>query len=158
MADFAGTVEETLGDMKRGIDNILHKHAYTEKKPHVVLDWNNFWDSRVDTVEEIAHNVDPFSLPPKQTTSQKSSKQTLPIRIDDGIRKVDVVTHSQFKASQRKKALGVVGSQLPDDQLEELKQGDFVIVQRTSEHSPWYAHPLIIGEIHKDISLSLIHI
>ena len=116
LADFAGTVEETLGDMKQGIDNILHKHAYAEKKPHVVLDWNNFWDSRVDTVEEIAHNVDPlnFSLPPKQTTSQKSSKQTLPIRIDDGIRKVDVVTHSQFKASQCKKAHGV-GSQLPDD-------------------------------------------
>ena len=103
-------------------------------------------------MEEIAHNIEPFSLPPKQTTSQKSSKQTLPIRIDDGIRKVDVVTHSQFKASQRKKALGVVGSQLPDDQLEELKQGDFVIVQLTPEHSPWYTHPFVIGEIHKDIS------
>ena len=150
LAPFAGTVQETLGDQKCGVENIIRKMNYKETKPDIVRDWEEFWASRVDYVEDVV-DVQAFQMPKLQNCQRKSKKQNLDIHIDDGVRKVDVVTFSSFKSNQRNKALHAVDAQ-NQEQLDELQQGNFVLVQLTPEQSPWYTHPFVIGKINKSVS------
>lgn len=151
LADFAGSVDESLGDQKNGINNILAKLEFAEKKPVIVQQWKDFWESRKDAVDLIDEPA-PFLLPPPQTHSPKTSVQQLPIQIDDGVRKVDIVTYAQFTESRRKKAIRTVGSQIPEDQLDELQQGAFLVINLVPDNSPWYQHPFLIGQLINDVS------
>jgi hypothetical protein len=151
LAAFAGSVEQSLGDQKRGIFATSQKLEWEQKKPQIYKEWVDFWASRVDTVDQVPNRV-PFMLPTSQVGPQKAAKKAMVLDIDDGVRAVDVVNFSGFKPGQRNRVLRKIAAEIPDEQLDELQQGMFVVIALKPESSPWYPHDFIIGEITKSVA------
>ena len=78
--------------------------------------------------------------------------------IDNGVRDVDVVTHSNFTPSMRRKANLVAESQvLAANRFDELKQGSFVVVNvkpmdKDGKDLEWYPWQYVIAEVDIDVS------
>jgi hypothetical protein len=74
--------------------------------------------------------------------------------VDTGVRDVDVVTHSQFTSSSRRKQIKI--SQQEDrcklGELDPLKKGDFVLLQVAVSNCPTYPFQFVIAQVVGDIS------
>jgi hypothetical protein len=152
LAAYGGSVSETLGEQKLGVLSILSKLEFSEKKPKICDDWKEFWDSRVDTVAEVL-DVQCFKLPSAQSSFVAVAKKVPIVEVDSGFRTVDVVNYSAFKNTKRSKVMKKIASDIPTDDLDELQQGMFVVVQLVPDpqSSPWYSHKFVIAEIHKSV-------
>ena len=71
LAEFSGTVNESLGDQKAGVQSILKKLNYAELKPDVCENWEEFWASRVDSVHQV-EGVEPFLCCPCNRTGPQN--------------------------------------------------------------------------------------
>lgn len=151
LAEFKGTFEETLADQKAGVEAVLRKLDFHENYPAENQQWQQFWESIPTTILSIPkEELVPFSIPKQQLTASKTPKSTLALHIDDGVRPVDVVTHSQMQSSQRKRKYKVLEGL--EEGMDALKQGDFLVVDLVPDHSPWYTLPFLLAEIDADIS------
>ena len=102
----------------------------------------------------MARTIQPFKMPKARSEaiiSQVTRNVLLPI--DNGIRDVDVVTHSNFTPTMRRKANLLAESQiLAANSLDELKQGFFVVVNvkpmdKDGNDLQWYPWQYVIAEI-----------
>jgi hypothetical protein len=151
LAEFKGTFEETLADQKAGVQAILRKLDFQENYPEENQQWQQFWESIPMTISCIPkEEVVPFSVPKQQLTASKPPKNTLSLHEDDGVRPVDVVTHSEMQPTQRKRKCKVLEGL--EERMDALKQGDFLVVDLVPDHSPWYTLPFLLAEIDADIS------
>ena len=74
-------------------------------------------------------DIKPFKLPQINLTSANKQRAVVPLRIDDSIRNVDVVTSLAFKTGKCKRAVKEVESQaLAGKRMDKLNQGMFVVV------------------------------
>jgi hypothetical protein len=145
LAEFKGTFEETLADQKAGVQAILRKLDFQENYPEENQQWQQFWESIPMTISCIPkEEVVPFSVPKQQLTASKPPKNTLSLHVDDGVRPVDVVTHSQMQPTQRKRKCKVLEGL--EERMDALKQGDFLVVDLVPDHSPWYTLPFHLAE------------
>jgi len=97
--------------------------------------------------------VQPFQLPPPQPDLAVSSKRFYPKEIDNGVRDVPVVTFSGFSKSEQSSLEKNIANNLPEDNLEKLCKGQFVVINMTPKTSPWYTLNFVLAEIIEDVSL-----
>jgi hypothetical protein len=150
-APFKGSVEETLGEQKKGVESILRKLAYDQEYPKQSQHWQNFWNAVPHDIDSLCVTQLPlFGIPNQQLAPAKAPKKPIVLRIDDGIRAVEPVQHSNFKASCRKRKVRDLEASI--ERVDPLKQGEIVVVNLVPEKSSWYTLPFVIAEIEKDIS------
>jgi hypothetical protein len=151
LAPFKGSVEDTLGEQKKGVQSIIRKLDFAEHYPSEALYWETFWNQMPEDIESIpvAHLV-PFNIPHQQLTPAKPAKTPLSLRLDDGVRPVEPVQHSNFTASTRKRKEREIEATI--ERVDPLKQGDFIVLNLVPDMSPWYTLPFVFAEIEKDIS------
>ena len=151
LAPFKGSVEETLGEQKKGVDSILRKLEFDQEYPAQSKNWQNFWNAIPNDIESLPIAQLPhFSVPNQQLEPLKAPQKPFSLHIDDGVRAVEPVQHSNFKASHRKRKMRDFESSI--ERVDPLKQGEIVVVNLVPQESPWYTLPFVIAEIEKDIS------
>ena len=151
LAPFKGTIDETLGEQRKGVESIIKKLDFDQLYPSQAEHWQYFWNSIPTHIDSISvdHQI-PFCIPKQSYTVPKPPKKPLSLCIDDGVRAVEPVQHSNFKAGCRKRKLRDFEASV--QRMDSLKQGDMVVVNMVPEHSEWYNLPFVIAEIEKDIS------
>ena len=100
LAEFAGTVDETLGDQKAGVNAMLAKINFSRNFPAAVEEWNLVRASRCDRVGEHP-GVLRFELPQQCSSLSGPVKIAMSLHINDGLRDVDIIPFSDFKGGQR---------------------------------------------------------
>jgi hypothetical protein len=119
------------------------------------MEW---WDDFLANIPNSVENVQPFWLPDSTRGYIMDSRQphdvhSVRLAIDDGVRDVDIVTHSQFPASKRRKTIAVHEAEIASaNRLDVLCQGNFIVVQLEVTNASWYPWKFVIAEITEDVS------
>ena len=158
LAPFHADHSTTIIDQKASIAAIFQKLNLSETHAHELQWWDQFF-SDIPAEPAMARTIQPFKMPKARSEaiiSQVTRNVLLPI--DNGIRDVDVVTHSNFTPTMRRKANLLAESQiLAANRLDELKQGFFVVVNvkpmdKDGNDLQWYPWQYVIAEIDTDVS------
>jgi hypothetical protein len=156
IADFATDFQNTLDNQKEGVKTVFDKMQLYETYCEEWEWWQNFWSQiPADTIQASTMHPRPFWIPP-QTRDMSRAQQPLHrmvLAVDDGVRDIDVVTHSQFKPSARQKALRICETQvISGTRFDKLFKGNFVVANLVPENSNWYPWQFVIAEIITDVS------
>jgi hypothetical protein len=150
--EYKGTFDDVLGEQRMGIDGIIKKLNLRTEYPGECSDWDTFWQSVPRTKEVPIELVEQFEMPPAQ--QRKAKKRRLPDNImDDGVRPIDVVVHAGFRPSQRAKAFRRLEAEgLQTNSLDELRNGDILIIDFLPTNNDRYKLPFMVAEVDSDLT------
>ena len=144
-----GFAKDHVAVMKEQQEGILASFTKMDlEKEH--SEWDNFWDA-LPAHEQSVQDALLFALPQKNKSDKVGKVHQMSLPIDDGIRKVDFVTHAQFKNSERLKQL----KQTAAAACKRLQQGQFVLLDiQLNNNTAGYVYPFrwFMGEIVEDVS------
>jgi hypothetical protein len=114
-------------------------------------EWEQFFGSICHDVHEIPNLACPFFIPPEQKQLASRHGHVIQLKVDDGVRDVDIVQHAAFTAADRRKKQKTIRTELAPERLEKLDRGMFLVVQLKPTWEN-YPHEFVIGEIQQNIA------
>ena len=153
-AKFTGTFDDCLGMQKTGIDEIIRKLKLREKDPDVCESWDAFWLSvprEIDVPQELTQ---PFEIPhaQKKPTYIVAKKRPAAV-LDDGNRPIQVVTHQNYRKTDRDNAKKQQTQEgLDSTQLDKLEKGDTLLLNLLPENNDKYKLPFVLAHVDSNIS------
>jgi len=153
-AKFTGTFDDCLGMQKTGIDKIIRKLKLREKDPDVCESWDAFWLSvprEIDVPQELTQ---PFEIPhaQKKPTYIVAKKRPAAV-LDDGNRPIQVVTHQNYRKTDRDNAKKQQTQEgLDSTQLDKLEKGDTLLLNLLPENNDKYKLPFVLAHVDSNIS------
>jgi hypothetical protein len=137
------------------IENTVHRTILKcNFTPEEKNDWVKFFEAMPIHHTNIQRAL-PFVLPARKNDGKSvlysRHRRPTQLAVDDGVREVDVMTHRQFTNTKRTKALKLAAQQ-SSDALEQLKAGDFVVLQVTVSNCNAYPFNFVIAQVNGDVS------